>query len=112
MTYRRRGLAQLIEKRLARFDVAEALAQTASGSGHLVQIAQHLERGRPGRGMFLGGLGAKVESRILEQALAHGLRAAQESRAKLADIAAAQLRSHARLSQAETVLAVIARDRQ
>lgn len=62
--------------------------------------------------MFLGGLGTKEQPRILEQPLAYGLRTAQESRAQLADIAAAQLRPDDRLGQVEAVLAVAASDRQ
>jgi hypothetical protein len=98
--------------RRARLGVAKALTEATGGSSHFVQLTQHLELGGLGRGSLLLSTGAKEQPRICQEPLTDFRRAAQEGRAQLAHVAAAQPRCGGRLGQAQAVLAAAAGDRQ
>jgi hypothetical protein len=78
---------------------------------HLLKIAQHFQLSGQGRGLTLPGTSLEEEPRIFEQTLAYFLRAPQESRAQLGDLAVAQAGFGDRRSQAQATLTIGPGDR-
>lgn len=92
-----RGAAQLGELCRTWLSIAKTLTETTGGFDHFFQLAEHLNRYGLGRRVLLVGLGAKEQPRICQEPLTHLLGAAQEGRAQVAHLTAAQLSCRDRL---------------